>query len=48
MGHDATRMKLENIKAAQVRTDLGMSVHISIAGLAMAGLIASVGMADPA
>ena len=43
MGHDVTRMKLENIKAAQVRTDLGMSVHISIAGLAMAGLIASVG-----
>ena len=43
MGHDVTRMKLENIKASQVRHDLGMSVHISIAGLAMAGLIASVG-----
>ena len=43
MGHDATRMKLENITVAQVRTDLGMSVHISVAGLAMAGLIASIG-----
>ena len=43
MGHDVTRMKVENIKASQVRADLGMSVHISIAGLAMAGLIASVG-----
>ena len=43
MGHDATHMKLENVTVSQVRTDLGMSVHVGIAGLAMAGLIASVG-----
>ena len=43
MGHDVARMKLENIKAAQVQANLGMSVHISIAGLALAGLIASIG-----
>ena len=43
MGHDVTRVKLENIAASQMRTHLGMSVHVSIAGLAIAGLIASIG-----
>ena len=46
MGHDVTRMKLENIKGTQVRKDVGMSVHVSIAGLALAGLIASIGFVE--
>lgn len=43
MGHDVARMELGGVNAAQVRGDLGMSVHVSIAGLVMAGLIASIG-----
>ena len=43
MGHDVTRLNLLNIKEAQVHSILGMSVHTSIAGLALAGLIASIG-----
>ena len=43
MGHDVTRMNVENIEGTQMRKDLGMSVHISIAGLTLAGLIASIG-----
>ena len=45
MGHDVARMELGGVNGggAQVREHLGMSVHISIAGLVMAGLIASIG-----
>ena len=43
MGHDITRMKVDGISASQVRAHLGMSVHVSVAGLIIAGLLASVG-----
>ena len=43
MGHDVTRINLDGMTQTQVRNDLGMSVHVSIAGLVLAGLIASIG-----
>ena len=43
MGHDVTRINLDGMTPPQVRKDLGMSVHVSIAGLVLAWLIASIG-----
>ena len=40
MGHDVTRINLDGMTQTK---DLGMSVYVSIAGLVLAGLIASIG-----
>ena len=43
MGHDVERINLTGVSATQLRNDLGMSVHISVSGLVLGGLIASIG-----
>ena len=43
MGHDVERINLTGVSAAQLRNDLGMSVHIGVSGLILGGLIASIG-----
>ena len=43
MGHDVTRINLDGILKHHVCVDLGMPVHVSIAGLIMAGLTATIG-----
>ena len=43
MGHDVERINFTGVSAAQLRNDLGMSVHISGSGLILGGLIASIG-----
>ena len=43
MGHDVERINFTGVSAAQLRNDLGMSVHISVSGLILGGLIASIG-----
>ena len=43
MGHDMACINVDGVSPRQLRTGLGMSVHVSIAGLILAGLIASIG-----
>ena len=43
MGHDVERTNFIGVSEHQLRVDLGMSVHISVSGLVLGGLIASIG-----
>ena len=43
MGHGNTNIDFDELSPTNLRMVLGMSVHVSIAGLILAGLIASIG-----
>ena len=43
MGHEVEHINLTGISASRLRADLGMSVHVSVSGLVLGGLIASLG-----
>ena len=43
MGHEVEHINLTGISASRLRADLGRSVHISVSGLVLGGLIASLG-----